>query len=299
MSAHSALPTAVGPTAAGAVLPCGRGAEPGGCRAGQPGRAEGPPALHAACQPVPLLPGEGQGGWRGRQGAQLGGAELVRRGGLTVPLQGNGGNGGPAEKGVGLRGAAPELSGGDLPAARSRRPCWEFLRPSNHSLTSWTTSVERQRGGSFAEFQSLLSLPACASPRGEVGAWVCVRDHRAGRVPPRVSSARVLTGGVHPPLSSLGRGQGPGAARVSSLPGPCCSLSRSLPLHTWPCSPGGGEAGGGLAPWDPLIPSPPGPAHCMRHRPTEWLKLTGTSQSLSRKSREGGLPWDWMQVKQL
>ena len=101
-------------------------------------------------------------------------------------------------------------------------------------------------------------------------------------------------------MFSLGRGQGPGAARVSSLPGPCCSLSRSLPLHTWPCSPGGGGGGGGgLAPWDPLIPSPPRPAHCMIHRPTKWLKLTGASQSLSRKSREEDLPWDWMQAKQL
>lgn len=118
--------------------------------------------------------GAGAGAAGSPAGGGGGGAELVRRGGFTGPLQGYGGDGGPAEKGVGLRGAAPELAGGDLPAAQSRPPCWEFLRPSNHGFTSWTNSVERQRGGSFAESQSLLSPPACASPLGEVGAWVCV-----------------------------------------------------------------------------------------------------------------------------
>lgn len=175
--AHSALPTAVGPTAAGAVLPCGRGAEPGGRRAGQPGWAEGPPALHAAGQPVPLLPGEGRGGRRGcgePSWGRGGRGRAGEKGRVHGPPPGVWRDGGPAEKGVGLRGAAPELAGGDLPAAQSRPPCWEFLRPSNHGFTSWTNSVERQRGGSFAESQSLLSPPACASPLGEVGAWVCV-----------------------------------------------------------------------------------------------------------------------------
>ena len=129
MSAHSALPTAVGPTAACAVLPCGRGAEPGGRRAGQSGRAEGPPALHAACQPVPLLPGEGQGGWRGRRRAQLGGEELVRRGALTGPLQGNGGTEGQRRRGWACGGlpqswrvATSPLHSPDRPAGNSCGP---------------------------------------------------------------------------------------------------------------------------------------------------------------------------------
>lgn len=66
-------PAEVRPAAAGPVLLRRRGAEPGGRRAGQPGRAEGPAALHAARQPVPLLPGE-----PGREGAGAAPAPLPR-----------------------------------------------------------------------------------------------------------------------------------------------------------------------------------------------------------------------------
>lgn len=138
MSTHSALPTAVGPAAAGTVLPCGRGAEPGGRRAGQPGRAEGPPALHAARQPVPLLPGEGRGQRRGR-------AELLRRAGLTGPLQGNGGGR------RALRGAAPELAGGDLPAAGSRlmvgpgRPAGDSYGSASMASPAWQLPFQSYR----------------------------------------------------------------------------------------------------------------------------------------------------------
>ena len=71
--------------------------------------------------------------WGGRAG---------EKGCAHGPPPGQWGNRGPAEKGVGLRGTAPELAGGDLPVAQSRPPCWEFLRPSNHGFTSGTTSVE-------------------------------------------------------------------------------------------------------------------------------------------------------------
>lgn len=142
------LPAAVGPAAAGAVLPRGRGAEPGGGRAGQSGRAEGPPALHAARQPVPLLPGERRDGGEGGRGpgepsqggkpdrSGAGGTSRGTRAGWKGRVRGTpserdvGGRGAGTGKGTTARGAAAELAGWRPPAAGfswSWTPCWEFL----------------------------------------------------------------------------------------------------------------------------------------------------------------------------
>lgn len=181
----------------------------------------------------------------------------------------------------GPQGGCPRAGGWRPPCCRvqtdgrSRPPCWGFLWLSKHGFTSLATSIP--------ELQSLLSPPVHASPLGEVGAWACVPDHRRVGSPKGFKhhgSYRRST-----PSSVISQeGPGPRATGVSHLAGPwtacfpsgglpqslqlaepCRAGGRSLPLPTWPGSPGRG----GLASWDSWIPSPAGPAHCMLHRQTK------------------------------